>query len=134
MTTKIIYQGGLRTEAEHLRSGTRILTDAPVDNQGQGAAFSPTDLVATALGTCVLTIMGIRARDRGLSLEGSTAEVNKIMTTDPRRIGALELTLHMRPGPFSPADKKILTAVADTCPVTKSLHPDLALRVDIHWP
>ena len=87
MTSKVIYQGGLRTQATHLRSGNTIITDAPVDNKGKGEAFSPTDLVATALASCMLTIMGIKADDMNVNIEGTTAEVEKIMGAEPRKIG-----------------------------------------------
>src|SRR5688572_6221382 len=102
MTSKVTYLGELRTSSIHIESGTEILSDAPKDNQGKGEAFSPTDTVANALGSCMLSIMGIKARDMGIKLEGSTAEVTKTMAADPRRIAAIKVVFHMK----SDADEK----------------------------
>ena len=95
MTSKIKYLGGLRTEAEHLRSGIKIITDAPVDNHGKGEAFYPTDLVATALGTCMVTIMGISARNHDIDMKGTEVSINKIMASDPRRIDKVEVIIRV---------------------------------------
>ena len=132
MTSTVIYEGNLRTVCEHLRSGTRIETDAPVDNNGRGERFSPTDLVATALGTCMLTIMGMRARELQVDLTGVKIEVEKIMKSDPRRIGGINLTFHF-PDTFEITQKqeKILKIAAETCPVIYSIHPDI--EVNLHW-
>jgi uncharacterized OsmC-like protein len=134
MTSTILYQGQLRTSATHLQSNTGIETDAPTDNQGKGERFSPTDLVATALGSCMLTIMGIKARDMGIQLEGTRIEVQKHMKADPRRIGGIDLHFHFPEGlGLSDKDKTILQNAALTCPVAKSLHPELEQNVVFNW-
>lgn len=124
MTAKVTYLGSLRTEAEHLQSGTKIITDAPVDNHGKGESFSPTDTVATALATCMLTIMGIKAQAMEISIEGTTAEVTKTMAAEPRRISKIEVVLTL-PKKFDEKEMKILENAAKTCPVFYSLHPDI---------
>ena len=135
MTSSIVYDDNLRTVATHLRSGTQIETDAPVDNQGKGERFSPSDLVATALGSCMLTIMGMKARDLQLDLTNVKIEVEKIMKAEPRRIGGVNLTFHFPEG-FAADDKQrtILERAAHTCPVIYSIHPDIAVNVDFKWP
>jgi len=133
MTSKITYQNNLRTSAVHLRSGNEILTDAPVDNRGKGEAFSPTDLFATSLGSCILTIMGIKAADKEIDMTGATAEVNKIMGSNPRRIIRLEVTIQMPDNNYTDKEKKILEAATHGCPVGKSLHPDLEEIIQINW-
>jgi putative redox protein len=134
-TSSITYLGGLRTEAIHLQSGTTIITDAPVDNHGRGESFSPTDLVATALGSCMMTIMGIVAERDGIDLKGTTIEINKIMSaTAPRRIATIEVVLAMKTAePLSDADKKKLERVAHTCPVALTLHPDTTQTITFNW-
>jgi putative redox protein len=134
MTSQITYEGNLRTVATHLQSGTVIETDAPTDNQGKGERFSPTDLVATALGNCMLTIMGIKARDMKVDLEGTKIDITKVMVTDPRRIGEIKVTFHFPEG-LKPDDKQkaILERAALTCPVFESLHPDLNKTVEFKW-
>src|SRR5664279_803340 len=125
MTSTVIYEGELRTVAQHTASGTRIETDAPVDNQGKGERFSPTDLVATALGSCMLTIMGQKARDLQLDLKGTRIDIQKIMKADPRRIGGITLTFHLPEGlMLTDKNRIILQRAADTCPVFYSIHPD----------
>ncbi len=133
MTSKIVYLGNLRTEATHLLSGNTIITDAPPDNQGMGAAFSPTDLCATSLACCMMTIMGIAARTHQIDMDGATATVNKIMASDPRRIGGIELTLYMPDKPYTEREKKILEGAAKGCPVSRSLNADLDEVVNIVW-
>ena len=121
----IRYLGDLRCEAQHGPSGAKLVTDAPVDNHGRGESFSPTDLVATALGTCVLTIMGILAKRHGWDLSGTTVDVTKEMVTAPvRRIGKLTVTIHV-PHDLPPEARRKLEAGAHTCPVHKSLHADI---------
>ena len=132
MTSSIIYEGNLRTVCTHLRSGSKIETDAPVDNNGNGERFSPTDLVATALGTCMLTIMGMRAREMKVKLEGVRIEVEKIMKADPRRIGGINLTFHI-PEELKNVDEKtreLLKNTGITCPVQLSIHPDIEVNID----
>lgn len=124
MTSKVIYQGDLRTECEHLQSGTKILTDAPVDNKGKGEAFSPTDTVATSLASCMLTIMGIKAQEMDLDIRGTFAEVTKSMAANPRRISKIEIKFYFN-SPFSEKETGILENAAQTCPVIYSLHPEI---------
>ncbi|MDT0643536.1 OsmC family protein [Zunongwangia sp. F363] len=124
MTSKVIYQGGLRTEAEHLQSGAKMITDAPVDNHGKGEAFSPTDTVATALATCMLTVMGIKAEAMEIDIAGATASVTKTMAAEPRRISIIEVVIEFK-GDFEEKEKKILENTARNCPVLHSLHPDI---------
>ncbi len=134
MTTEIVYQGDLRTHATHVKSGNSLLTDAPIDNQGKGESFSPTDMVATALGGCILTIMGIKARDKGLDMTGARAEVTKVMASAPRRIAAIKVEIFMpKDRPFSDKEKMLLEKAAHGCPVGRSLHPDLEEEVIFHW-
>jgi len=129
----IAYQGQLRCEAVHGPSGTKLSTDAPKDNHGKGESFSPTDLVATALGTCMLTIMGIVAQRHNLSLDGATVTVAKEMAAAPtRRIGRLAVEIHV-PGTFDDEQRKLLENAARTCPVHKSLHPEIEIPVNFHW-
>jgi uncharacterized OsmC-like protein len=132
-TSKVVYRAGLRTEAIHLKSSQTIITDAPIDNHGLGQAFSPTDLVATSLASCMLTVMGIKARDMGYPLEATYAEVEKTMTSDPRRISAIHIQIHFSAN----ADEKtrtILEATALHCPVAKSLHPEIEQAIQFYWP
>src|SRR5690606_23891418 len=129
------YQGELRTMALHVQSGTVIETDAPVDNQGKGERFSPTDLVATALASCMATLMGIAARTHNISIEGMECEVEKVMVPDPRRIGEVKVNVHMpKDGQYSEKEQKILEHAALTCPVYLSLHPDCKKSVEFIWP
>lgn len=134
-TIKTDYLGELRTQATHLQSNTQILTDAPTDNQGKGEAFSPTDLVATALGSCMMTIMGIAARRDAVDLQGSEMEITKVMSVDaPRRIARVELAMKMLTDrELSDAECAKLERAAHTCPVALSLHPDLVQAVTFSW-
>lgn len=132
MTSKVTYLGNLRTESVHIKSNNAFITDAPIDNNGKGEAFSPTDTVATGLASCMLTIMGIKARDMDIDMSGTTAEVTKTMASDPRRISKIKVVLNF---PFE-ADKKtrvILERTANTCPVHYSLHPDIEKDVTFNW-
>ena len=130
---QLSYQGGLRCSATHGPSGTAISTDAPVDNNGRGEAFSPTDLVATALGACMATVMGIVAERKGIPLEGLDIEVRKHMSEDaPRRIARLEVDLHM-PVPASHPERKLIESAARGCPVHHSLHPDIETVFNWIW-
>ena len=134
MTSEIVYKGELRTEAKHLQSATIIQTDAPTDNQGKGERFSPTDLLATSLGSCMLTIMGIKARDMEVNLDGTQVSIKKIMKQDPRRVGGIEVDFDF-PGTLQLDEKQraILERAALTCPVAKSIHPDIELDVHFGW-
>jgi len=134
MTSKIIYKGNLRTEAVHLQSGTQIETDAPTDNNGKGERFSPTDLVATALGSCMLTIMGIAGNTHQINIEGTEVEITKIMTPPPRQIGEIIVKLTMKgQDSFSDKEKAILENSALTCPVFLSLNQDMKKTVEFVW-
>lgn len=132
ITSKITYNGDLRTTCEHLRSGDSFKTDAPVDNNGLGQAFSPTDTVATGLGSCMITVMGIKARDLEVDLTGSTVEITKHMASGPRRISKIEVRLNL-PADVSQKHRKILENTANTCPVHYSLNPDIEKVTEYHW-
>jgi len=130
MTSTVVYEGNLRTVCSHEKSGSIIETDAPPDNQGLGERFSPTDMVATALGSCMLTIMGMKARDMNVDIKGIKIDVEKIMKADPRRIGGINLTFHL-PDTLQVDEKQktILERAAHTCPVMYSIHPDIEVKV-----
>ena len=132
MTSKVIYKGSLRTEATHLRSGNTIITDAPTDNKGKGEAFSPTDLVATALASCMLTIIGIKADEMNINIDGTTAEIEKIMGSGPRRIAQLIIVINI-PISTDQKTKNILEKVALACPVDKSLSDSMIRDVKFIW-
>ncbi len=132
MTSTVVYKGDLRTICTHLKSASEFETDAPVDNNGKGARFSPTDLMATSLATCMLTVMGIKARSMGFDLPDLKVDVIKIMKADPRRVAEIELTFHI-PAALKDLDEKtktILQYTANTCPVMKSIHPDIEVKID----
>lgn len=133
MTSKIVYLGELRTESTHIQSGTTIQTDAPTDNHGKGELFSPTDMVANSLGTCMVTTMGIKANDLNIELKGTEVEVTKIMVADPRRIGEIKILIRFPKMNISDKDKIILERTALTCPVAKSLSTDLIQTVSFEW-
>ena len=133
MTSTVVYQGDLRTLNTHLQSSSTLETDAPTDNNGKGERFSPTDLLATSLANCMLTTMGIRARNLNIDLKGIKVEVEKIMKPDPRRVGGINLIFHM-PEHLARAeekDKEFLKNIAKNCPVAKSIHPDI--EVNVNW-
>ncbi len=132
MTSKVIYKGYLRTEATHIQSGSTIITDAPSDNKGKGEAFSPTDLVATALASCMLTIMGIKADEIDINIEGASAKVKKIMAAGPRRIAKVIIDINI-PIQADDKTKNILEKVALTCPVEKSLTDSMIRDVKFIW-
>lgn len=132
MTSKVIYKGNLRTESEHLQSGSKMITDAPVDNHGKGEAFSPTDTIANALATCMLTVMGIKAENLEVNLEGTTAEVTKTMASDPRRISKIEVNVHF-PADYGEKNNKILENTARNCPVLQSLNPNIVLDLSFQF-
>lgn len=134
MTSTVVYEGNLRTVCSHEKSGSIIETDAPPDNQGLGERFSPTDMVATALGSCMLTIMGMKARDMNLDIKGIKIDVEKIMKADPRRIGGINLTFHL-PDTLQVDEKQktILERAANTCPVMYSINPDIEVKVTFNW-
>ena len=131
-TSKVTYLGSLRTECKHLQSGNTYITDAPTDNHGKGEAFSPTDTVATGLANCMLTMMGIKANELKVNLEGATATVTKTMASNPRRISKIEVVFHL-PEISDQKIRKILEKTAETCPVHYSLHPDIEKKITFHW-
>lgn len=132
MTSKITYLGDLRTSSVHLQSGTEILSDAPTDNNGKGEAFSPTDLVANALGSCMMTIMAIKSKDLDVDLCGSTIEITKVMNAEPRRIGKIIVDIKMAVS-ASEKEQTILERAAMTCPVFLSLHPEIQKEISFSW-
>ena len=132
-TSQVIYNGSLRTSATHVKSGNELITDAPTDNNGRGEAFSPTDLVATSLASCMITIMGIRAAKMGVNIDGTRAEVEKIMASGPRRIEEIVVHLHIPNASIEEKNRKILEHAAETCPVALTLHPDTKQSITFHW-
>ena len=132
MTSKITYLGDLRTSSIHLQSGSEIISDAPIDNNGKGEAFSPTDTVANALGSCMFTVMGIKAQDLNVDLSNSTAEITKIMAADPRRISEIHVLFNFSID-TDVKNKTILERTAMTCPVYYSLHPDIKKVITFNW-
>ncbi len=131
-TSKVTYLGNLRTECVHLKSGNTYITDAPTDNNGRGEAFSPTDTVATGLANCMLTVMGIKAGDLKVILDGSSAMVTKTMASEPRRISKIEIVLQL-PSGLSHNQQMILENTGNNCPVFQSLHPDIEMVIDYRW-
>lgn len=132
-TSTVKYLGSLRTEAIHLKSGEKIITDAPTDNHGKGEAFSPTDLVATALASCMVSIMGIQANTSNIQLGDIDAEITKIMGTNPRKIAEIIVTISFNNHQYSDKEKKILENAAKTCPAALSLHPDIIQTVTFNY-
>jgi uncharacterized OsmC-like protein len=129
VTFETKYLGNLRTEITHLQSGNTLITDAPTDNHGKGEFFSPTDLLASALGSCILTIMGIAARTHGFNIDGASIETTKVMTSRPRRVAELTVKITFPHSNYSEKELKILETCARECPVANSLHPDLKQTV-----
>ncbi len=128
-TATLEYVGDLQLRATHTRSGQEFVTDAPVDNNGKGSAFSPTDLLASSLGLCMITIMGIAARNSGFNIDGTKARVTKIMASDPRRVGEVIVELDFPAINYTEREKQIIRQCAKICPVSQSLHPDLKQTV-----
>jgi len=133
MTSEIIYKGELRCEMKHLRSGELVITDAPIDNNGKGEAFSPTDIVASACGSCALTVMGIAARTHNILMDGTKVTVLKIMSTNPRKISEVHLDFYFPSNNYSQKEKDILEHTAKTCPVLLSLNSDLKQNLKFHY-
>jgi len=134
-TVRTTYLGDLRTEAVHLQSQSKIITDGPVDNQGKGEAFSPTDLLAASLTSCMLTIMGIAAQAHEISLGKIEAATTKIMQSNPRKIAEIQVVLNFADNVnYSDHDQRILQKAAETCPVYLSLHPDIKKTLTFNWP
>lgn len=133
MTAKVIYKGDLRCECTHLQSGTTIETDAPTDNRGKGERFSPTDMLCVSLATCMITTIGIKAMDLNVDINDSRLQVTKFMLSNPRRIGKIEIELHMATKAPDEKTKSLLEATGDNCPVMKSLHPDVIVEAKYIW-
>jgi len=121
----VIYEGNLRNRAEHLKSGNTLITDAPLDNHGKGEAFSPTDLLCTSLASCMITLMGITAESKGIKLGNVKADVEKVMYSEPRRVGEIHIALNVQDNNYSEREKTILQNAAISCPVAKSLNPEI---------
>ena len=132
MTSKITYLGELRTSSIHIQSGSEIISDAPIDNNGKGAAFSPTDTVANGLGSCMFTVMGIKAAEMNVDLSNSTAEITKVMAAEPRRISEIHVVFNIT-SVVDDKTKTILERTAMTCPVHYSLHPDIKKVITFNW-
>ncbi len=130
---KVSYQGGLRNEATHVRSGNKLITDAPPDNHGRGEAFSPTDLMCTSLASCMITLMGITADSKNITLGKIDADIEKIMASDPRRVSGIHLAISVEDKNFTEREKTILENAALTCPVAKSIHPDIDVQVNFTY-
>lgn len=133
VTIETVYVGSLRTKALHVLSGMEIITDAPPDNQGKGEAFSPTDLLAASLGSCMLTIMGIAARDHNFDMDGTTVAITKVMGTNPRRVIEIRVDLKFPHTDYTDQQKRIIEYSAHNCPVAKSLHPDILQKVTFNF-
>ncbi|HKR05996.1 MAG TPA: OsmC family protein [Bacteroidia bacterium] len=127
------YEGNLRTSSEHLQSGTKIITDAPTDNQGKGEAFSPTDLLAVSLATCMLTTIAIKIRNNDFNIEGAEISATKIMASDPRRVAGIKIEFKMPPNNYTGEQKKMIEQIAHTCPVALSIHPDLKQEIIFNY-
>ena len=132
-TAEIIYLGGLRTEAVHLQSENRVITDAPTDNNGKGEAFSPTDLLATSLGCCMLTIMGIVADRNGIDITGTRVGIRKIMASNPRRVSGIVVEFRMPGKEYTEKERELLENAARTCPVAHSLHPAIEQQITFNY-
>ena len=132
-TAKTKYLGDLRTEMTHVRSGSVIITDAPVDNKGRGEYFSPTDLVASALGSCIFTIMGIAAREHGFSIDGSKCSITKIMADKPRKIQEVQIEFDLTSNQYTDKQKKIIEHCVKTCPVALSLHESVVQNITLKY-
>jgi uncharacterized OsmC-like protein len=133
MTATVTYESNLRTTCLHLQSGSVFETDAPTDNKGKGERFSPTDLIATGLGACLITTMGIKAESMDIQLDGAKVEVTKVMVSDPRRIGKIIVHATMPALNLDEKTIEILERVGRTCPVERSLHPDVELDIQFKW-
>lgn len=131
--SEVIYNGNLRTSSKHLKSGQIIISDAPIDNKGKGEAFSPTDLVANSLATCMLTTMGIRANEANINIDNSKAGVTKIMASNPRRIAEICIQVLITNIKLDSQQKELLENAAKNCPVAKSLHPEIKQVVSFEY-
>jgi uncharacterized OsmC-like protein len=133
VTIKTTYLGDLSTENIHVQSGAKIITDAPCDNRGKGQSFSPTDLLATSLGNCIMTIMGINAMDHGIDIVGTQLEITKIMASDPRRVAEVVVEFFFPKKNYTDEEKQLIESVAGKSPVPLSLHSDLVQTIKFNW-
>ena len=132
-TSEVVYKGELRTNATHVKSGQQIITDAPIDNNGKGEAFSPTDLMATSLGACMITVMGIVAKRNNINMDGTKVEILKVMAENPRRVSEIYLDMFFPTNSYTQKEKDLLEHTALACPVAKSLHPDIKQKTRFHY-
>jgi putative redox protein len=132
-TFRTHYDGNLRTTSEHIQSGSKIISDAPTDNQGKGEAFSPTDLLALSLATCMLTTIAIKIRNSGFTIDGAEAEATKIMASDPRRVAAIKIEFKMPANNYTNQQKQLIEQIAHSCPVALSIHPDIKQEIIFHY-
>lgn len=132
-TVKTTYLGDLRTENIHLQSGSKIITDAPTDNRGKGEAFSPTDMLETALGNCIMTIMGIKAMDNGIDITGTKLNITKVMADNPRRVQEVIMEFNFPKKGYNKQEKQLIESVAGTSPVPLSVHPELKQTIIFNW-
>lgn len=132
-TIRTTYKGQLRTEAVHVQSGNKLITDAPIDNHGKGETFSPTDLLATSLASCIFTIMGIKAEASGFSIDGATAKTWKIMSENPRRVAEVKIEYDFSMCKLDEKQKKILQGLVKVSPVPLSLHPETIQNISIKF-
>jgi putative redox protein len=132
-TIRTVYTGELRTQSTHLKSGNQLITDAPVDNNGKGEAFSPSDLLCTSLGACMLTIMGMVADRHGINIRGTEIRVTKVMAANPRRVSEIHLEFDMPEISYSDKEKQLLENAAHTCPVRYSIHPDIEVKAAFNY-
>lgn len=132
-TIETVYKGELRTQAKHLQSGTVIQTDAPVDNKGKGESFSPTDLLAASLGSCMLTIIGIAADNHGFNIDGTRVTITKVMASNPRRVSEIQVELEFPDIKYSESHIRIIEHAALTCPVALSLSPEIFQNVTFNF-
>jgi len=133
VSMKVQYNDDLRCTATHIKSGNQVITDAPTDNNGKGEAFSPTDLLCTSLSTCMMTLMGIAANSKEIQLGQIDADIEKIMGSDPRRVSGINIQFRIQSLGYTDREKDILKNAALTCPVAKSIHPDIALGIDFQF-
>ena len=133
ITVETTYLGNLRTENIHLQSGAKIITDAPCDNRGKGEAFSPTDLLATSLGNCIMTIMGIKAMDNGIDLEGTQLNITKVMASDPRRVSEVVMEFNFPQKGYTADEKQLIESVAGVSPVPLSVSAELKQTIKFNW-
>ena len=132
-TSTLKYLGNLRTEMTHVKSGQVVITDAPIDNNGNGEAFSPTDLMSSSLCACMITIMGIAAQNHGFSIDGATAEITKIMSAEPRKVAEIHIEIKFPTNNYSDKEKKIIEHITKTCPVALSMHESVSQEIKLTY-